>query len=131
MPCYTLVLQHPYQSRAISNVMLCHRLEHLASHACADLQEISKQETTLQFRITACDEDVITILRDVPAPMTCIEVRNTHTKELLYSNRKVTKVWTRPPRELLLKRIYWQASKLEQRNQCPQDNTYKNKTSHN
>jgi hypothetical protein len=43
----------------------------------------------------------------------------------------VTKVWTRPPRELLLKRIYWQASKLEQRNQCPQDYTYKNKTPHN
>ncbi len=131
MPCYTIVLQYPYQSRAISNVVLCHRIQHLASHSCADLQEISKEGATLQFRITACDEDVITILRDVPVPMTCIEVRNPHTKDLLYSNRKLTKIWVRPPRELLLKRIYWQASKLEQRNECPQDYPYKNKRSDN
>jgi len=119
MPCFDIVFQYPYQARAISNVVLCHRMEHFARHACADLQEISRQGDTLQFRIAACDEDVITILRDVPEPMTCIEIRTTHTKELVYSNAKRTKVWVRPPRDVSLKRIYWHASKLEQRNQSP------------
>jgi hypothetical protein len=88
-------------------------MDHLFKHSNADCLEKMKTERYAVYRVSVCDMDAYTLLRYSPEGMSCLWVRFLHSKDLLYSNTKASKVWVRPPRDLLLKRVYWAASKLE------------------
>lgn len=78
--------------------------------------DICKQKTAEEqtvFKILVCNEDAVGFLRDLPSPVFCLRVSLLHEKILLYSNYKQTHEKTIPPREFLLKQVYWSASQLE------------------
>lgn len=96
--------------------MIDQRLEHLFRHCSAELKEKAYlfDSSEYLYTVLVCDEDAVRLLRDVPIQVTCVEVTLRKSGTLLYSNPKLTTQWIRPPPyDLLFKRVYWSAAKLE------------------
>ena len=113
MVCFEVVFAFKQVPRRIVNVMVDHRLEHLFKQYSAELKDKAVESEMVLYKVLVCDEDAVRLLRDVPVQILCVEVRIRKTGSLLYSNAKLTRSWIRPPQQLLLRRVYWSASKLE------------------
>ncbi len=109
MVCFELILSIPISEKSTVNVLNEKYLEHLRKSYNADIQK-NKENI---YTILVCNEDAVGFLQDLPNPVVCIRVNLLHEKILLYSNYSLTKQKSIPPRELLLKRVYWAASQLE------------------
>ena len=126
MVCFQVKLIHALSKRRLRNLMVDQKLEHLFHHRSASLLEIKYIPHKKQsiYTVLVCDEDAVALLRDMPPKILCLSIRLQKTNTLLYSNYKLTREWSRPPRDPLMKDVYWMASKLEPRNQSPENQTY-------
>jgi hypothetical protein len=113
MVCFEIEIAYPIQKRQHSNTTYQKRIQHLQKHYCADPVAIKHNESFQHFTFAICDEDAVGFLRDLPFPTFCVKVAILRTNVLLYSNYKYTGVYVYPPRNQLLKRVYWQASSLQ------------------
>jgi hypothetical protein len=96
--------------------MIDQRLDHLFRHCSAELKEkvYLFDSSEYLYTVLVCDEDAVRLLRDAPSHVTCVEILLRTSGSVLYSNAKLTTRWVRPPpHDLLFKRVYWSASKLE------------------
>jgi hypothetical protein len=109
MVCFEIVVSIPFNGKKTVNVLNEKCMEHLRKCYNAD---IIKEKDGL-YKILACNEDAVGFLQDLPRPIVCIRVSLLHQKILLYSNYSLTKERCIPPRDLLLKQVYWAASQLE------------------
>jgi hypothetical protein len=114
MVCFNILLAYPIRTKNVMNLLQTRRLHLLQRKYNADIFEVGQDNNTAFVRITACDEEAVGILRDIPSPIYCVEIRMLWSKELLYGFKKITGVNAVPPRDsLLLKQVYWGASQLE------------------
>ena len=113
MVCFELLLTYPIHSREVVNRIADVRMGHLFKHSSATCLEKLTTETHRLYRVSVCDEDAYMLLRYSPERMGCLWVRFLYAQALLYTNSKATELWIRPPRDPLLKKVYWAASKLE------------------
>jgi hypothetical protein len=113
MVCFDIVLAYPLSPRHASNEVFAQRIEHLRKHYGADSLGEAYQGNLKLTRFAVCDEDAIAFLRDVPHPTFCVSIFLLRTTTPLYTNYKATGHYIKPPQHLLLKKVYWTASKLE------------------
>lgn len=113
MVCFELLLTYPIPTRELVARIAEVRMDHLFKHSSATCLERLSTTTHRLYRVSVCDEDASMLLRYSPEGTGCLWVRFLHAKTLLYSNSKATELWIRPPRDPLLKKVYWAASKLE------------------
>ena len=113
MVCFEILLSYPIHRRKLVNEISDVRMNHLFKHAGASCLEKVETERYRLYRVSVCDMDAHTLLRYSPEGMGCLWIRFLYSQALLYANAKTTDLWIRPPRDLLLKRVYWAASKLE------------------
>lgn len=115
MVCFHLVIGYEEDKRDVINVMNKKRLEHICRSYNADMSNLVLEGTRYSVSVAACDQDAVGILRDIPAGMYCISINILRTDILVYSHYKVTQTKVVPPRNFLLKQVYWTASQLEPR----------------
>jgi hypothetical protein len=113
MVCFEVEIAVPLSQRHDSNNVFLQRIDHLRKHYNGDpLQSFVKQNYR-HLRFAFCDEDAVGFLRDVPHATICVQIKFIRTDILLYSNYKYTGTSSVPPKQLLLKKVYWMASSLE------------------
>lgn len=88
-------------------------IDHLCKHATAASRGSFVEGTTQIVIISACDLDAVSLLRDMPSGVYCLLVRRLFQNDVVYSNWKATQKTISPPRDSMLKQVYWAASKLE------------------
>lgn len=113
MVCFEIVLSYQLGKRRVRNLMIHQQLKHLFFHRSASIVETDYSPQFILYTVLVCDGDAIALLRDMPQKILCLRVSLHATSELLYSNVKKTRVFCPPPRDPLLKDVYWMASKLE------------------
>jgi len=114
MVCFDITLAYPLQKSERNNIVQEKRIEYLRRHANADRLDWKEGNNVMYIRFSACDEDAIGFLRDIPQPIYCVEIRILRTAELFYTFTKLTGAQVVPPRYSLLdKRVFWAASQLE------------------
>lgn len=113
MVCFDIFLAYPLHSREKRNVVFAARIKHLRRHYNVDETSSFSTDSTRYVRVSVCDDDAIGFLRDLPEPTYCVWIRFLRSNALFYANSKATGNWVVPPKELLLKRVYWLASSLE------------------
>jgi hypothetical protein len=113
MVCFDVEIAYPLNKRTNVNQTFERRIEHLRRHHRGDILCQSFQGNLKHIRLAFCDEDTIAFLRDVPQPTFCVKIKLLRSDLFLYSNFKYTNTWVKPPKHLLLKKIYWTASSLE------------------
>ena len=113
MVCFELLIAYPLRSWEYSNTVFEQRIRHLRRHYNADEKNCFVVGGTRYLLLTVCNEDAIDFLRDVPEPVYCLWIRIRNQPNYMYANYKATGKWIVPPKELLLKRVYWTASSLE------------------
>lgn len=113
MTCFEIILAVPVFERQTMNVLNDKKIAQLRKSYNADICKQKTAENQTVFQILVCNEDAVGFLQDLPSPVVCLRVSLVHEKTLLYSNYKKTHTKTIPPRELLLKQVYWSASQLE------------------
>lgn len=115
MVCFEIRIAYPQSKRNVINQMNERRLEHIRKLYNADAYDQGIEDNVCSVRLTACDMDAAGILRDIPPEMYCVWVKILRTDIFLYSFYKVTQKKVIPPRDPLLKQVYWAASQLEPR----------------
>jgi hypothetical protein len=115
MVCFDITFACKVHSRTSANDVNDVRFQHLCKHYDADLVSTITEDRIQLSRVIACDEDAVSILHDVPSPMYCVSIKVYRSDSILYQNAKVTHQKSIPPRDTLLKRVYWTASSLERR----------------
>lgn len=115
MVCFHIVLAYPEEKRNVINVLNEKRIKHLCRSYNADLFDQYTSKGVRYIYLAACDADAVCILRDVPPSIYCVFITILRSNTLVYTHSKLTKERTTPPRDLLLKRVYWTASQLEKR----------------
>jgi hypothetical protein len=113
MVCFDIVLAFPLgtKQQTLGNVM---RMDHIQENYVADVVGCFELNGYLVFRLAACDKDAVGILRDLPCPFFCLQVKLLRTDRILYRNFKATGDSKRPPRDsTILKDVYWSATNLE------------------
>ena len=113
MTCFEIVLAYPLQERQVVNLMNERRINHICKHYSAEFRVATCEEGIRYIKVRACDMDAVGLLRDMPSGVYCVYVEVLYSHTPLYSNYKVTNNWLKPPRELMWKKVYWAASKLE------------------
>lgn len=119
MVCFDILVAYPYAERYVQNTMNEKQLEHLRRHYNADFLGGWIDGGIQFFELALCDRDAIGFLRDVPSSVYCVSVKILRTDTFLYSFYKATGMEVKPPRNPLLKEVYWAASQLERRRQDP------------
>ena len=113
MVCFDVEIAYPVSERHQNNVVFEQRIEHLRKLHRGDILS-KKFEGNLQHqRFSFCNEDAFAFLRDVPQPTFCVSIKLLRSDLYLYKNYKYTKQCVKPPKHLLLKKIFWTASSLE------------------
>jgi hypothetical protein len=116
MVCFDITVAYPLQQRESTNLLQKKRLEHLRKYFNADILGMGIHSGDMTVRFAACDFDAANLLRDIPEPVYCIQIKILRTDVVLYSNKKKTGLAVIPPRDsLILKKVYWNASQLERR----------------
>ena len=115
MVCFDILLAYPYSEKYVQNTMNEKHLEHLRKQYNADPLGAWIDGGIQFFEFAVCDEDAVGLLRDVPPSIYCVSVKILRTDIFLYSYYLVTGMAVKPPRNLLLKKVYWSASQLERR----------------
>ena len=115
MVCFDITFACNVHSKSSANDVNDVRFQHLCKHYNTDLVSTITDDRIQLSRVIACDEDAVSILHDVPSPMYCVSVKIHRSEMYLYQNAKVTHTKTIPPRDALLKDVYWMASSLERR----------------
>lgn len=115
MVCFDILLAYPQNEKDIMNTMNEKRLEHIRRVHNADFCGGYVEDNICYVRLRACNLDAAGLLKDIPPLMYCVWVNILRTDIVLYSFFKVTQEKVIPPRNLLLKEVYWAASQLEPR----------------
>ena len=115
MVCFEVLLAYPYSPRDVINTMNEKKLEYLRKVHLADYIGTYIENNTVYLQLAICDDDAVSLLRDVPPSVYCVWIKFLRSEIFLYSNKKVTGTSVIPPRLHLLKKIYWSASQLERR----------------
>jgi hypothetical protein len=116
MVCFDITLAYPTLQSYKATLTQEQRLEHLRKHYNADTLGTSRENGIVYVRFAVCDEDAVGLLRDIPHPVYCIQIKILRRNSLLYSFWKVTNIEVIPPRNhKVLKDVYWSASQLERR----------------
>jgi hypothetical protein len=117
MVCFDITLAYPLQEqKATQHFLQKRRLEHLRKYFNADILGTTTQAGEVIIRFAVCDFDAASLLRDIPEPMYCVQIKILREETLLYSNFKKTGTKVIPPRySSVLKEVYWNASQLERR----------------
>lgn len=113
MVCFEVEIAYPLIAREDSNLTFLERIYHLSKHYRADAISTSRNGSFLHLTFAICNEDASGFLRDLPFPTFCVKIRILRSDNLLYSNYKYTGIYVYPPKLLLLKQVYWQASSLQ------------------
>lgn len=113
MVCFEILFGLPLYTRESMNLAFQARFDHLRKHYNGDRLNSWINEKILYTRVRICDEDGVSLLRDVPRNTFCVSVKVLYTDHLLYSNGYRTGVQVVPPKDLLFKRVYWTAMSLE------------------
>jgi hypothetical protein len=113
MTCFEIVLAYPLQERQVVNLMNEKRVNQLCKYYSADFRIAACEEGNRLIKVRVCDMDAVGLLHDMPSGVYCVYVEVLHDRIPLYSNYKATHTWLKPPRELILKKVYWAATKLE------------------
>ncbi len=115
MVCFDILLSVRVHSKKSANAVNDIRFKHMCKHYNVEILNTYTEDRVQYRRVIACDEDAVAILYDIPSPMVCVSVKIYRSDTVLYQNSKVTHKKSIPPRETLLKRVYWMASSLERR----------------
>ncbi len=115
MVCFQIHLAFRLEKRDVINESNVHRFHHLAKHYLGTISSIIYDGSYCQSTILLCDEDAVAFLRDLPPPVFVTSIQILRSPVCLYSFYKWTKKQIRPPKNLLLKQVYWMASSLESR----------------
>lgn len=113
MVCFDIEIAYPVSERYQTNQTFERRIEHLRHHYRGDPLSQRFEGGFKHLRFAFCDEDTFAFLRDVPQPTFCVSIKLLRSDLYLYHNFKYTKQYVKPPRHLLLKKIFWTASSLE------------------
>lgn len=116
MVCFDITFAYPLQQKTSGNLLQAKRLEQLRKYFNADTLGSGTHLGEKTVRFAVCDFDAVALLRDIPEPIYCLEIKILRTDIVLYSNKKKTGIAIIPPRDsLVLKKVYWNASQLERR----------------
>lgn len=115
MVCFTIEFAQPVMKLERQRVSQEMRLQHMSKHYNAGPLQGYEKDGIEYIRFAVCDYEAVDLLRDIPDPMTCVSVKLQRNDVYLYKNYKVVKEECPPPRDSLLKKVYWMASKLERR----------------
>jgi hypothetical protein len=113
MVCFIVEIAYPFVERHQNHLVFEQRIEHLRKLHCGDRLSKTLQNGFQHQRFSFCDEDTFAFLRDVPEPTFCVSIKLLRSDLYLYSNYKYTSKSIKPPKHLLLKKIFWTASSLE------------------
>ncbi len=113
MTCFDIFIAYPLSPWNASNTAFDERIRHLQKHYNVDAKNTFETQTTRYLRLSVCDEDAVGFLRDLPRPTYCLWIRSLYQETFVYGNYKATGKWVAPPKNSLLKRVYWTASSLE------------------
>ena len=113
MVCFSIQLAYPYPSSDKANIVQEMRLEHLCKHYNVDIYEKNTIDNIVYITVAACNNDAIAFLRDVPQPISCVYVKFHKSEVYLYKNYTMLRETCIPPRNLFLKKVYWNASQLQ------------------
>jgi hypothetical protein len=109
MVCFSIELLVPKSERDYGNRAVLRRVEHLLRHCNTNYEKVKETESFWLYLVQICDEDAVTLLRDLPTPFNVLAINILHTKENLYTYRKHRS----PPPILLYKKVYWLAKSTE------------------
>jgi hypothetical protein len=115
MVCFTIQFAQPVMKSNRQRVSQEKRYEHLCKQYNAGPLQGYEEDGIEYLSVAVCDSEAVDLLRDIPDPMTCVSVKLHRHDLYLYKNYKVLQEECVPPRDLLLKKVYWMASKLERR----------------
>ena len=83
--------------------------EHVFFHSNADFSKTAETITCFFYSIRVCDEDTLTVLRDLPQPFHVESIHYLQSGDPLYMYRR----HKQPPFNPLLQDIYWLAKSTE------------------
>lgn len=109
MVCFEVKVVVPKSGRVMNNEVIQRKIGHLARHCNADYKKTQETENNYYYTIRLCDEDAVTLLRDLPTPFHVERISILRTNEILYIYRRHIS----PPHYYLLKEIYWLAKSTE------------------
>jgi hypothetical protein len=115
MVCFTIHFAQPVLRSEKQRVSQEKRFQHLCKHYNASPLQGYEEDGIEYLSVAVCDFEAVDLLRDIPEPITCLSVKLHRHNVYLYKNYKLVKEECIPPRDLLLKKVYWMASKLERR----------------
>jgi len=113
MVCFDVEIAYPLTERRRNNLVFEQRVEHLRKLYRGDRLSKTMKNGFQHERFSFCDGDTFAFLRDVPEPTFCVSIKLLRSDLYLYHNFKYTKQCVKPPKHLLLKKIFWTASSLE------------------
>jgi len=87
MVCFDITLAYPLQQRTSINVLQSKRLEHLRNCFNADILGMGTHAGEMTVRFAVCDFDAANLLRDIPEPVYCVQIKILRTDSILYSNK--------------------------------------------
>lgn len=117
MVCFEIEIAYPL-TREKSNVVYERRISHLRKHYCADPLHSERNGEFQHETFAVCDEDAVGFLRDLPIPTFCVKIKILRTDIFLYTHYKYTGIYVYPPKHILCKKVYWQASSLQKYYTC-------------
>ena len=109
MVCFVIELVLPKSSKANNDVVIQRRFEHIVHHLNAESEKIKETDELRHYIVRLCDEDAITLLRDIPLPFNVMSIVIQRTNEFLYEHRR----HHTPPPIHLYKSVYWLAKSTE------------------
>ena len=116
MVCFDITLAYPLGNSYKGLLVQEQRMEHLRRYHNADILGSKTEDGVVYMRFAICDEEAVALLRDMPTPVYCVQIKILRTEGLLYSFWRLTQTKCVPPRDSkLLKDVYWSASQLERR----------------
>jgi hypothetical protein len=109
MVCFSVHILIPEPGRESNRIALEQRIQYIVKQCTGQVYKILSLENQQYYEIRTCDEDTVSLLRDLPTPFTVVKVDYLQSGENLYTYRKHCS----PPRIHLLKQIYWLAKSTE------------------
>ena len=109
MVCFVIELVLPLSKKPSNDVVIQRRFEHLIHHLNAESEKIKETDELRHYIVRLCDEDAITLLRDMPLPFNVVSILIQRTGEFLYQHRRHHS----PPQIPLYKSVYWLAKSTE------------------
>lgn len=109
MVCFVVDILVPYHQRESNNIALDRRIGHIARHTNSSIWASKLYEDQKYYQFRVCDEDAITLLRDLPTPFSVLKIDYLQSGENLFTYRNHKS----PPHIPLLKQVYWLAKSTE------------------